>query len=283
MEEDKIKCPNCEKLMGHITESDITFEKCPQCGGIFLDKGELNTLATSMAGDMEFCSIESDQGDPDQFPTMMCPKCPGQQMKKEDLLIYSDLIFDYCEKCGGWFLDYGKLDKMNNWLGKLRESQGGSDEYRGKHRDHLVTLTRREDFSVVYRMGILPSGRTIEWSRIEVFYRKPFQSGLRLSSETWVMKIWKLTGTQDIKTGDPEFDSLFLIQGNSEKDILSILSRKARKAILDFYKSPLFKVGPERTFEVLDNRIAYTYLGKITQEQREKLIESLVDMVVGME
>ena len=117
---DSLICPHCEANMNHVVEPDMTYEKCPRCDGLFLDPGELNTMATGMPGDIEYCSIQADDDDQDRFPVRVCPKCPGQKMKKENLLVYSSLIFDLCENCHGWFLDRGELKKMNAVLGELR-------------------------------------------------------------------------------------------------------------------------------------------------------------------
>lgn len=37
-------CPKCETPMRVIERSGITLERCPECGGIFLDRGELERL-----------------------------------------------------------------------------------------------------------------------------------------------------------------------------------------------------------------------------------------------
>lgn len=280
----KLKCPNCRALMESAIEPDIKFEKCPKCQGIFLDKDKLNALATGMVGDIEFCSLDSHLGDPDKFPARPCPKCQDQTMKKVDLLIYSDIIFDHCEKCHGWFLDQGELKKMNDRLNKLRESQGGSKELRETVKDHLVTLKRSESVDTRYLLG-LPSTSytTTEWSRIDAYYKKPLEAGLRLSTERWLMKFWKLFGAQDIKTGNSEFDSTFQVQATTDKNIPTILSPETQKVILDFYRSALFKAGKKSAFEVLDDRVVYTYLGKIPDEQRKEIINALVEITISLE
>jgi len=38
------KCPKCGSDMNVETISDIEVEKCPSCGGIFFDRGELEQL-----------------------------------------------------------------------------------------------------------------------------------------------------------------------------------------------------------------------------------------------
>ncbi|MDX1708923.1 MAG: zf-TFIIB domain-containing protein [Desulfobacterales bacterium] len=59
----------------------------------------------------------------DNFPKCSCPKCQSQKMKKINLLRLSDIIFDFCPKCEGFFLDKGELDAMNAELEKWSETK----------------------------------------------------------------------------------------------------------------------------------------------------------------
>ena len=38
-------CPKCAVSMRVIERNGVTIERCPECGGIFLDRGELERLA----------------------------------------------------------------------------------------------------------------------------------------------------------------------------------------------------------------------------------------------
>ncbi len=284
MIEESVKCPHCGAVMEHVVEPDMTFEKCPKCDGLFLDQGELNALATGMSGDIEYCSIQNLTIDSDRFPVRSCPKCPGQKMKKESLLIYSELIFDLCEKCHGWFLDRGELKKMNAILSDLRKAQGGEAEYRGTHRDRLVTVNEFTTTEVTEHSAVL-----VRWMRVDVYYNKPLDAGLRISPETWAAKLWKLFGTQDVKTGDEEFDRTFLVNADSEVQVKKRLTASARQALLSFYRSPLAKVAKKRTFEVLDDKIVFCYSAwghekyKPEESEKQKLMEALVDVAVAID
>jgi len=107
-----MNCPSCSGKMKSVIEPDVTTDVCQNCGGIFLDKGELNAFATAFAGDIEYCSIDHDTHI-DRFPTRTCPKCSDQKMIKVNLLAFSSLIFDFCPSCEGFFLDKGEIDVMN--------------------------------------------------------------------------------------------------------------------------------------------------------------------------
>ncbi len=39
-----VECPKCRVSMRHIQREGVTVELCPDCGGMFLDRGELEHL-----------------------------------------------------------------------------------------------------------------------------------------------------------------------------------------------------------------------------------------------
>lgn len=40
-----MRCPKCGEALGSTTHLGVTVEECPRCGGVWLDKGELDELA----------------------------------------------------------------------------------------------------------------------------------------------------------------------------------------------------------------------------------------------
>jgi rubrerythrin len=40
-----MRCPKCGERLRSLTHLGVTVEECPACGGMWLDKGELETLA----------------------------------------------------------------------------------------------------------------------------------------------------------------------------------------------------------------------------------------------
>ena len=42
--ESKINCPYCKIPMQKIKKADVTLDRCPECLGIWLDKGELDKI-----------------------------------------------------------------------------------------------------------------------------------------------------------------------------------------------------------------------------------------------
>jgi hypothetical protein len=43
-----IKCPRCNVPMQKKTRDGVTIDKCNKCGGIWLDKGEIDSIAKRM-------------------------------------------------------------------------------------------------------------------------------------------------------------------------------------------------------------------------------------------
>ncbi len=266
--------------MEHVVDPDISYERCSACSGIFLDAGELNALVTGMPGDIEFCSIGSDSH-ADRFPSRSCPKCPKSEMKKEVLLNHTEIIFDYCEECRGWFLDPQELEQTNATLSELRS---GDAEYRATHRDRLVTLVKIPVFvaGAVGPMG-QSSSTMVEWDRVDAFYSQPLGAGLRVSPETWAGKLWRLLGVQDVMTGDSDFDREFLVKAKDPKAAVGALGRRAREAIVGFNESSLSKLGKKRKFEALDDRVVFCFTDwggegrRPTESEKQQLFDALAE------
>lgn len=285
MKSEPIACPNCATAMKRLAEPDMTYEECPKCGGMFLDRGELNQMATGLSGNIELCSVDLNRSFTDNFPPRNCPRCPGSIMKKEDLLIYSEILFDYCEKCGGWFLDRAELPKMNLFLDQLRRSQGGTKDSRTRRGDHMVTLTGTTDVQAYSIGGISPAmGIPVTWNRVDVFLRRPLGAGIRITPETWARRFWKLFGSQDLSLGDAEFDAAFLVKADNATSAKSVLNDRARRGLLEFSRSPLSRLGYKRAWEVLDDRIVFSYTDwghkshRPSEAEQENLINALTKL-----
>jgi Zn-finger nucleic acid-binding protein len=52
MENAIIKCPRCMKDMKQLTRNDVTIDYCKKCGGLWLDKGEMEKLIAMQAKPM---------------------------------------------------------------------------------------------------------------------------------------------------------------------------------------------------------------------------------------
>jgi len=45
----ELLCPKCQAPMKPIERSGVTIDRCTECGGVFLDRGELERLETAEA------------------------------------------------------------------------------------------------------------------------------------------------------------------------------------------------------------------------------------------
>jgi len=253
-----LTCPACGEPMETQKAPDLALDVCGNCGGRFLDKGELNALATGMAGDIEMCSIDNEPHESD-FPTRRCPKCPDTDMRKVNLLALSDIIFDWCPNCGGFFLDGGETAQSNLELAQLAGAPVG-EEFRGTVQDHLVRVDKIHDVHI-YASGLMGDvrGTPVDSVKIAVFFKEPLGRGLRLSKERWPVKLAKafgLYGGQDIETGNREFDAAFIVQGDS--GVERLLTEEAASAILDFHKRRPKIFAEPGTLAIHDDRIEYT-------------------------
>jgi Zn-finger nucleic acid-binding protein len=248
--------------MNRVRHPDITTDKCPSCEGVFLEKGELDVMATGMAGSIEYCSIEESKIRTDKFPMRICPKCSDQKMEKINLLAFSDLIFDFCPKCESFFLDKGEIKLMNDYLRDLAP-EDKAQEYRGYRNNYLVRIDRRRNVKVVGHgfAGLGTHATGFVDICISVYFQQPLKTDLRVFQEKWYAQLTKALGllkVQDIPTGDKEFDKRFRVQGENERTVITCIPRDFRKAMLDFVsKEPKIhtRIG---SLQLSSNMISYT-------------------------
>lgn len=74
------------------------------------------------------------------------------------------------------------------------------------------------------------------FTRVRLEFRSPDELKFRLTSQGFIDKVGKLLGAQDIQIGDSAFDNKFMIKGNDEFKIRTILSNQNIKQILSLQK-----------------------------------------------
>lgn len=290
---ESMKCPGCGTDMETKHEADLTSDKCKSCGGIFLDKGELNDLAIGMSGDIEFCSIDNDSHK-DKFPNRMCPRCENQDFRKINLLRLSDLVFDYCPKCEGLYLDKNELELMNKEL-RILSGDGVNDEIREYIDDYLLRVDVIEGATLIANPKLAGEISGVETTtfRVSLYYKKPLGIGLRITKELWSKKLLKAFGlykAQDIEVGNSKIDQSFIIQGHDMARIKHLLSSKAlQDELLQFVSlKPKIHLMPG-SLEILDSCLVYTegpYTGKSSVNIRESskiVIEKLQNIAQKIE
>ena len=257
-----LTCPGCKSPMATVKDTDIWVDRCTRCGSVFLDKDELNVLATGMSGNIEYCSID-DKKHEDKFVARSCPVCPDQPMRKIDLLVYADTIFDYCPNCEGFYLDKGELEAINCELEELNHDRL-PEEYRGYRGAYLVRLDRFNDvvLGAVGLAGAATHAVPVFYLRLSVYFVKPLGLNFRMYSEKWAHKLSKFIGAfkkQDVHTGNAALDPLFIVQGNDEHKVRDLLAgEEIQKELVEFKAAKPRMVTIAGQLEIVDRRVVYT-------------------------
>jgi Zn-finger nucleic acid-binding protein len=272
-----------------VRESDIATDLCEGCGGLFLDRGELNVLATGISGDIELCSI-GEGVYLDAHPQRSCPKCPDQLMRKENLLQFSDILFDHCPECDGFFLDHNEAGLMNAELAKLSDT-GGHEEIREYRNGNLIRVDRLTDVSITGPAGLMVA--QVFFIRVTVFLKDRLALGLRITPEKWTAKLAKALGLyqgEGIESGYPEIDKAYLISCNSSARAIALLeSKRIRSALESFVRDPKPIFSVKGRLEILDSGVVYTegpYTGtpaKNISEAASQILDDLHEIAQSLE
>ena len=116
----KIKCPHCsqelktEEIEEYINENmnwKVEVDKCDKCGGIWLDKGELEKLDGLIKPVLvEFRKVPEAE---EQIKRITCPKClTSRTMEKVESDRDKKVTMDICPDCRGIWLDGGELEAI---------------------------------------------------------------------------------------------------------------------------------------------------------------------------
>ena len=117
-------CPrDGTKLEAKIYEANIEVDACARCGGMFLDKGELEQIQA--ASEHDYAKALAEQ--PDSLKEMFgaanqelagpatCPRC-GTEMDMRSYGYGSQILIDACpEGCGIW-LDAGEIQALEKFF-----------------------------------------------------------------------------------------------------------------------------------------------------------------------
>lgn len=119
-----MKCLNCRAEMtnNQVTTKDdvICYDMCKNCGSLWLDKGELDKTAFQVEGSIEYCSQIPEASK----PVRKCPRCDNSNLYAVRFLNETDIILHHCRNCGGFWLDGGELNLMDEELAKIMPVSG---------------------------------------------------------------------------------------------------------------------------------------------------------------
>jgi len=118
-------CPRCRCGLQSHQQEDRSYDLCPRCGGMWLDRGEFKR-ATRESDVYGKVNPEQDfQRTPPTDPVayVPCVRC-GQAMSRKNFGRISGVIIDECAQHGVW-LDPGELEKIRLFIadGGLERAQ----------------------------------------------------------------------------------------------------------------------------------------------------------------
>ncbi len=104
-------CPKCNDVLNRKPVHKVEVDTCDQCGGIWLDRGELVKLKLSagrrtMAHAQQSNEVGRNVPPTSQVVSLPCPACNGVLTP----LQVGEIAVDICSKCRGLWLDRGELE-----------------------------------------------------------------------------------------------------------------------------------------------------------------------------
>lgn len=115
-----MRCLSCNTEMVNYDvtteKAELSYDLCERCGSLWVDAGELDKMAFSVEGSIEFCTEHAAES---ARPSRNCPRCDDCQLVPVQFLGESDIVLDHCRNCGGFWLDGGELNLMDQELAKI--------------------------------------------------------------------------------------------------------------------------------------------------------------------
>ncbi|MCA9983698.1 MAG: zf-TFIIB domain-containing protein [Anaerolineales bacterium] len=109
-----MKCPKCETKLNPQQVGDVELDVCANCGGIWLDLGELKALLRQ-SEQFQAAATPPAGAQTGIYDTLTgpCPRCAGQgHMTRLQDLDRPDITMDSCPVCYGIWLDGGEFNQL---------------------------------------------------------------------------------------------------------------------------------------------------------------------------
>jgi len=126
-----MNCPVCKQAMLVLELEQVEIDHCPDCGGIWLDAGELEMLLGDSQHSQDFLAGMKIASTTEKVHR--CPIC-AKKMFKVEFPAQTPVIIDCCKNQHGIWLDAGELEAVlqaagdkgvNPVLNLLKEMFGG--------------------------------------------------------------------------------------------------------------------------------------------------------------
>ena len=104
-----IACVKCKAELDKSIVYDVEVDVCRDCGGMWLDRGEIAALAAMP--DSELAELRAGHHNAParavgSSSKLRCPACPGRLVEK----MIGMIRVEFCTKCQGFYLDRGELE-----------------------------------------------------------------------------------------------------------------------------------------------------------------------------
>ena len=155
-----MKCLSCGTEMTNnqvFTKKDqISYDICEKCGSLWLDAGELDKMAFKVEGSIEYCEHEKTKEAEGQITK--CPRCNDFVLDKVRFLESDEIFLHYCRNCGGFWLDGGELNLINNELTKIMpvRGRGFSDFVNNVHVPYWYKRVKKSSSETDFRVEVPP-------------------------------------------------------------------------------------------------------------------------------
>ena len=105
-----MKCPACRNPMATANVQSVEIDRCTQCGGVVLDKGEADTIeALGVAHVIEGGVIATHQH---RTTAARCHECDREMIALRGA---GDVEYDWCDGCERLFFDAGELTALGSF------------------------------------------------------------------------------------------------------------------------------------------------------------------------
>jgi Zn-finger nucleic acid-binding protein len=119
-----MNCPRDGTHLSNVRIDGVKLDRCPKCAGIWLDRGELETVMMLKLSEVEsnFEDQTATRGGADEAAGYMrCPRCPERRLQRISYTVMHPVRIDRCEQCLGNWLDKSELDSIVDEKSELEE------------------------------------------------------------------------------------------------------------------------------------------------------------------
>ncbi|MCO6043478.1 zf-TFIIB domain-containing protein [Aeoliella sp. ICT_H6.2] len=105
-----MQCPTCQTPLREEACAGQRIDRCAECGGLWLDQGELGPVVRSYAK-----SVEASAQVPATRPDYPCPKC-GKLMDRREYAHDSGVFLQRCDDCQGHWIEGWQMPKLEEYV-----------------------------------------------------------------------------------------------------------------------------------------------------------------------